>query len=91
MEDFKNSDEKLKKLAAQPSFKQFKIFHQNLVALERAKFELTLNQLIYVGFAILDLSKTLMYDFQYNYIEWKYQLDTANYRYRFPHVSNSNG
>ena len=65
------SEEKLKKLAAQPSFKQFKIFHENLVAVERAKVELMLNRPIYVGFAILDLSKTLMYDFHYNYIKRK--------------------
>ena len=66
------SEEKLKKLAAQPSFKQFKTFHENLVAVERAKVELTLNRPIYVGFAILDLSKTLMHDFHYNYIKRKY-------------------
>ena len=74
MENLKNrwtvklvtSEEKLKKLAAQTSFKQFKIFHENLVAVEQAKVELTLNRRIYVGFPILDLSKTLMYDFHYN-------------------------
>ena len=70
--DLVTSEEKPKKLAAQPSFKQFKIFNENLVAVERAKVELTLNQRIYVGFAILDLSKTLLYDFHYNYIERKY-------------------
>ena len=67
------SAEKLKKLVAQPSFKQFKIFHKSLVVVELAKVELTLNRPIYVRFAILDLSKTLMYDFQYNYIKQKYQ------------------
>ena len=70
--DLVTSEEKPKKLAAQPFFKQFKIFNENLVAVERAKVELTLNQRIYVGFAILDLSKTLLYDFHYNYIERKY-------------------
>ena len=65
-------EEKLKKRAAQPSFKQFKFFHENLLAVERAKVELILNQPIFVGFAILDLSKTLMYDFHYNYIKRKY-------------------
>ena len=37
MVDLVTSEEKLKKLAAQPSFKQFKIFHETLVAVERAK------------------------------------------------------
>ena len=70
--DLVTSEKKLKKFAAQPSFKQFKVFHENLVAVERAKVELTLNQSIYVGFAILDLSETLIYDFHYNYIKRKY-------------------
>ena len=64
--DLVTPEEKLKKLAAQPSFKQYKIFHENLVTEERSKVELTLNRPIYVGFAILDLSKTLIYDFHYN-------------------------
>ena len=42
------------------------------MAKERAKVDLTLNRPIYVGFAILDLLKTLMYDLHYNYIKWKY-------------------
>ena len=66
------SEEKLKKLDAQPSFKQLKTFHEKLVA-ERAKVELMLNRPIYAGFAIIDLSKTLMYDFHYNYIKRKHQ------------------
>ena len=66
------SEDKLKKLTAQPSFKQFKIFHENLVAVERANVELTLNPPIYVRFEILDLSKTLMHNFHYNYIKRKY-------------------
>ena len=70
--DLVTSEEKLTKLAAQPSFKQFKIFDENLVAAERTKVELTLNWPIYEGFAILDLSKTLMYDFRCNRIKRKY-------------------
>ena len=37
MVDLVTSEEKLKKPAAQPSFKQFKMFHENLVAVEQAK------------------------------------------------------
>ena len=69
--DLVTSEGKLKKLAAQPSFKKMQIFHENLVAVEQAKVELTLKRPIYVGFAILDLSKTLMYNFYYNYIKQK--------------------
>ena len=65
------SEEKRKKLAAQPSFKQFKVFHKKLVAAERTEVELMLNWPIYVGSESLDLSKTLMHDFHY-YIKWKY-------------------
>ena len=43
-----------------------------MVAVENKKERLTLNQPLYVGMSILDLSKTLMYDFHYNYTKEKY-------------------
>ena len=49
-----------------------KIFNENLVAVHKIKETLTLNRPVYVGMCILDLSKTLMYDFHYNYIKQKY-------------------
>ena len=70
--DLVASEGKLTNLAAQPFFKQFKILDENLVAVKWAKVELTLNRPIYVGFIIWNLSKTLMYDFHYIYIKWKY-------------------
>ena len=64
--------EKLLKLASKPTYVSCKIFNENLVAVHKIKETLTLNRPAYVGMCILDLSKTLMYDFHYNYIKNKY-------------------
>ena len=66
------SKEKLLKLASKPTYVSSKIFSENLVAVHKIKETLTLNRPAYVGMCILDLSKTLMYDFHYNYIKSKY-------------------
>ena len=66
------SKEKLSKLASKPTYVSSKIFNENLVAVHKIKETLTLNRPTYVGMCILDLSKTLMYDFHYNYIKNKY-------------------
>ena len=64
--------ENLTKWASRPSFISSKIFNEDLVAIHKAKTTLTLNRPAYVGMCILDLSKTLMYDFHYNYIKSQY-------------------
>ena len=63
---------KLDKLTSTPTYVSSKIFNENLVAVHKIKEALTLSRPAYVGTCILDLSKTLMYDFHYNYIEEKY-------------------
>ena len=65
-------ENKLLKLASKPTYVSSKIFNKNLVAVHKIKETLTLNRPAYVGMCILDLSKTLMYDFHYNYIKDKY-------------------
>ena len=62
-------EKKLLKLASKPTFVSSKIFNENLVAVHKIKETLTLDRPAYVGMCILDLSKTLMYDFHYNYIK----------------------
>ena len=69
-----NTKEKLKKLAAKPNLKSPpKIFSENLVSVHMKKTSLTMNKPVYLGMCILDLSKTIMYDFHYNYIKPKYE------------------
>ena len=65
-------EKKLLKMVSKPTYVSSKIFNENLVAVHKIKETLTLNRPAYVGMCILDLSKTLMYNFHYNYIKNKY-------------------
>ena len=65
-------EKKLDKLTSKPTYVSSKIFNENLMAVHKIKEALTLNRPAFVGMCILDLSKTLMYDFHYNYFKEKY-------------------
>ena len=67
-----NDKRMAKKLAAKPNFKHCTIFDENLVAIHMKKTKLVFDKPVYLGMCILDLSKTLMYDFHYNYMKTKY-------------------
>ena len=66
------NEKRLNKLSAKPTYVSSKIFNEDLVAVHTKKEKLLLDKPSYVGMCILDLSKTLMYDFHYNYIKKKY-------------------
>ena len=66
------SKKKALKLIAKPNFKHRTIFTEDLVAVHMGKTKLVFDKPIYVGMCILDISKTLMYEFHYNYIKKKY-------------------
>ena len=55
-------------LVAKPEFKSLSIFNENLVAVELRKTSVLFNKPIYIGMAVLDIAKTTIYDFHYNYI-----------------------
>ena len=60
-------------MIANPAFIGRKIFHEaNLVAVHGLQTKVKLNKPIYVGAAILDLSKYFMYDFWYGHIKKRY-------------------
>ena len=47
-------------------------FDENLIAVHMKKTKLYFNKSVYLGMSILDLSKSLICDFHYNYIKTKY-------------------
>ena len=67
-----NTGEKFKKLVAKPNYESRIIFNENLVSVHMKKTSLTMDKPVYLGMCILDLSKTLMFDFHYKYIKPKY-------------------
>ena len=64
---------KAAKLTSRPNFERATIFDKNLIAVHMKKTEIYFDKPVYVGQAILDLSKTLMFDFHYNYIRKKHK------------------
>ena len=62
----------LNKLVKKPNYKRINEFHENLVAVHMEKTTIKLCKPIYLGMSILDLSKTLMYQFHYDYVKPKW-------------------
>ena len=46
---------------------------ENLSAIEVKKTKVKMNKPVYLGMSILDISKTLVYEFRHDYVKRKYQ------------------
>ena len=66
------TDEKRSKLISEPTYHTTKRFSENVLAIEMKKTKVKMNKSVYLGMSILDISKTLMYKFWYDYIKPKY-------------------
>ena len=66
------SDKRRSILASEPNYHLSKRISKDLMIMEMRKVEVKMNKPIYLGQAILDISKTLMYEFWYDYIKPKY-------------------
>ena len=61
---------------SQPNYHTSKFFTENLLAIETRKTQILVNKPVYLGLSILDLSKTVMYEFWYDYVKSKYGENT---------------
>ena len=71
------------------NFKSGILFIENLMGCEMGKIKVVMNKPVYLGQAILDLSKIVMYEFHYDYMKPKYRdnlqlcyMDTDSLVYR---------
>ena len=60
------------KAVMKPNFKSIVLFCENLMGCEMDKPKVVMNKPVYLGQAILDLSKTVMYEFHNDYMLLKY-------------------
>ena len=67
------TEEKRTKLVSESSYHTTKHFSKKLLSIEIKKTKVKMNKPVYLGMSILDISKTLMYEFWYNYVKPKYK------------------
>ena len=60
------------KLPSEPNYHYTKCISKHLLVMEVKKTEAKMNKPIYLGQAVLDISKTLTFDFWYGYLKPMY-------------------
>ena len=66
------SDRQRKKFTSEPNYHTTKHISKDLLIMEMKNAEVKMNKTIYLGQAILDISKTVMFEFWYDYLKPKY-------------------
>ena len=66
------SDKRRKRLVSEPNYHSHKKCSDHLMAIEMKKTRIKMNKPLYLGASILDIRKTLMYEFWYDYLKPKY-------------------
>ena len=61
-----------KLLSISTKLSHYKVFTENLLAIEMRKTQILMNKPGYLGLLMLDLSKTVMYNFLHTYVKPKY-------------------
>ena len=80
------TDKSRNQLVSESDYHTTKFFSKNLLVIEMKKLKVKIKKPVCLGLSILDISKTLMYDFWYDYIKPMYQdnaklcyLDTGSF------------
>ena len=66
------TDRRRNYLVSEPNYHATKFSTENVLGKEMKKTDTLINKPVYLGLSILELSKTLMYDFWYSYVNSKY-------------------
>ena len=66
------TDKKRSKLVSEPNYRTINLISEDLSVIEMKKTKVKMNKPIYLGLSILEISKTLMYEFWYDYMKPKY-------------------
>ena len=66
------TDKKRSKLVSEPNYDTINLISEDLSIIEMKKTKVKMNKPIYLGLSILEISKTLMYEFWYDYLKPKY-------------------
>ena len=69
------TEEKYLRTVMKPNFKSGVLFGENLMGCEMGKIKVVMKKPVYLGQAILDLSKIVMYEFHYDYMVPEYGLE----------------
>ena len=67
------TDKRRSQLVSEPNYDTTKHFSENLLVIEMKNVKIKMNKPVYLGLSILGISKTLMYEFWYDYIKPKYR------------------
>ena len=61
------TDKRRNQLVSEPNYHTTKWFSENLVSIEMKKIKVKMNKPVYLGLSILEISKTVIYEFWYDY------------------------
>ena len=61
-----------KYLISEPNYHTKKFFTEYVLAIEMRKTQILINKPVYLGLSILDLSKTVIHKFWYDYVRLRY-------------------